>query len=337
MTLVMATSEGLSPLIGNARAYELAGRMFGRANPPHAMLFLGPTHVGKRTVLKQCLARLLGLPVLNEAGWSSFFTSPDFVLVEREYDEKNERPKKNIAVEQIRALRERLSMGSLMAGWKIAVIDGAEYLSESAANALLKTLEEPTPRTVIVLVADERGGIPDTVLSRLQTVRFHLTPTQEIARALTARGIDRETAAACAGRAEGRPGLALAMAEDPTLRAAFDTHVMRVVQALAVPFYARMSLLADALPDKSSFVEQTQTVRDVARAVQFVLRDVLSLVVREPARLGLPDAHAAIQTYANTLTVRDIAERLTRTEQCLHDTDHNMNPKLILDSLACAL
>ncbi len=85
-----------------------------------------------------------------------------------------------IVVDQIRDLSQRLSMASQFGGWQVVTIDPADAMNAAAANALLKTLEEPTPSTLLALVADEPARLPATIRSRCQRIDF-LVPSREAA------------------------------------------------------------------------------------------------------------------------------------------------------------
>ncbi len=337
MSLAMSQKPVESGLIGNHRAAAFLDRTLARGTVSHGTLLLGPAGVGKRTALGLFLAALLGRTWTPADGLAAFLSYPDFSLVARERDEKTDKPRKNISVEQIRRLRERLQMGSFLSSWKVAVVDGAEHLSEEAANALLKTLEEPTPNTVIALVADARAGMPETILSRVQILRFGLAAREDIRAALVARGTDRHDADALAGRADGRPGVALTLAADPEAREADEAAVVRAVSVLDAPLHERFRTFAAALPERAGLVEQAEAARGVLAALRTTLADALSLAAGEPGRLRLPDHAAAIGRYAAERSPGDIAARLVQAEAAFADLDANVNPKLVLEHFAYAV
>ncbi len=324
-------------LIGNRRVAAFLDRTVERGTVAHGYLLLGPSGVGKRTAVGLLLAALLGRTWAPEDGLAAFLTYPDFTLVSRERDEKTDKPRKNITVEQVRRLRERLTMGSFLSSWKVAVVDGAEHLSEEAANALLKTLEEPTPKTVILLVADERAGLPETVLSRVQLLRFGLVPADDIRQALVARGTERLEAEALAGRADGRPGVALSLAADPEAREDADTAVVAAVDALGERLDERLLRFGKALPDKVGLVEQADAARGLLRTVRTALMDALSVSLGEPGRLRFPDMAAPLARYAAGKGPRDVLGRIAAADAALADLDANVNPKIVLDHFATVL
>lgn len=326
-----------SGLIGNRRAAAFLDRTLERGTVAHGLLFLGPAGVGKRTALGFFLAVLLGRTWAPADGLAAFHAYPDFLLIARERDEKTEKLHKNISIEQVRELRQRLQMGSFLSSWKVAVVDGAEYLSPGAANALLKTLEEPTPKTLIVLVADARAGIPDTVLSRLQVIRFGLVPREDIRQALLDRDIARPDADALAGRAAGRPGIALTLAIDTEQRDEDDARYAQAVAALDAPLHERLAAFQKALPERAGAVDQAQAAKGILAALGTALADALSLSLGEPGRVRLPDFSGAIGRYAARRGPGVIAALLEDADRAAADLDANINPKLVLDHIAFML
>ncbi len=99
-----------------------------------------------------------------------------------------------LKVDQIRALRRELGLVANEGGWRVALILGAEALRVEAANALLKTLEEPRPRTTLLLVAEQAARLPPTVRSRTIHLRFAPEPEAAIQAALLAQGFSEEDA-----------------------------------------------------------------------------------------------------------------------------------------------
>jgi DNA polymerase-3 subunit delta' len=124
-------------------------------------------------------------------------------------------PEKNtIKVDQIRQLTEDLSLASYEGGKKIAIIDRADTMNESAQNALLKTLESPPGDVRFFLITDAPGALLETILSRCQTVRFGDISVELCAGVLESRGIDPQRAALLAGLAQGSVGRALEIDAD---------------------------------------------------------------------------------------------------------------------------
>ncbi len=186
----------LIKLIGHQNILQMLQQMHERGRLGHALLFVGPKHVGKRTLAEELVFAIYALSP----------THPDFLFLEREQNDKG-KLKQNISIEQVRTLRSRLQLSSL-GGFKVAVIDEAELLSLEAANALLKTLEEPTPKTQLILLASHVSGVPATIASRCQIVNVPLVSHKEMSAAF---------GEVLARKADGRPGLAQLYKTDDTL------------------------------------------------------------------------------------------------------------------------
>jgi DNA polymerase III subunit delta' len=140
---------------------------------PHALLFTGPTGLGKRT-FAQHFARYL---LCREAQESACGQCPGcrLTLVNNHPDLLSIAPEeagKNIKVDQIREMIPVLSQTAQRAGYQIAIISPAEALNRAAANALLKTLEEPAGRVLLILVSHQPGALPATITSRCQRIAF---------------------------------------------------------------------------------------------------------------------------------------------------------------------
>lgn len=190
---------------------------------PHALLLAGPAGLGKRVFLDRLVRGLLCQQPVNgdacgqcrtckllDAG-----THPDRIDVSFEFNEKTKKLRKEIIVNQIRDLSARLAMSSQLGGRQVASIDPADGMNASAANALLKTLEEPTEASLIVLVTDAPWRLTATIRSRCQRIDFRLPPAAQALQWLEQAGV--ANAAAALQAAGGNPGLARAWAEQGML------------------------------------------------------------------------------------------------------------------------
>jgi DNA polymerase-3 subunit delta' len=205
-------------------AWQTLAQRAERGSLPHALLLGGAEGLGKRAFAEAFVrARLCEHPrdgfacgscrtcALLEAG-----THPDRVLVTLEENPNTHKLRSEIVVEQIRALSARLAMATQLGGWQVAVIDPADAMNPASANALLKTLEEPTPSSLILLIADQPWRLPATIRSRCQRVDFAFPARAEAEQWLRAQGIPDATRALDA--AGGNPGRALAFAQNDELQ-----------------------------------------------------------------------------------------------------------------------
>ena len=221
----MTLQPWLVPIWDGLRA-RIEARRF-----PHALLITGPAGLGKRDLVSGLVARLL-CPTPRADGFacglcrSCLFrgagTHPDRVGVTLEARDDG-KLRTEITIDQIRVLGERFASKPSFGGWQVVTIDPADRMNVSAANALLKTLEEPAANTALILVADEPARLPATIRSRCQRIELR-PPDLATARAwLTAQGAAPAAAEEALLLADGNPGAAKAM---------IDADVGRMVDAL---------------------------------------------------------------------------------------------------------
>ncbi len=189
---------------------------------PHALLVCGAAGLGKREFVQRFVHGLLcERPVDGDACGQcrrclllAAGSHPD--LIELSFGlRKDGVQRSEIVVDQIRDLSARLAMSSQFGGWQVALIDPADAMNPAAGNALLKTLEEPSPQTMLILIADAPWRLPQTIRSRCQRIEFHLPDAAEALAWLQAQGV-RDAAGALAA-AGGNPGLASTWAREGAL------------------------------------------------------------------------------------------------------------------------
>lgn len=182
---------------------------------PHALLFAGPRGLGKRDLALREAAALLclaaGRPACGRCRSCALLVSgahPDFRRVTFEANDKGVL-RKEIVVDQVRELIAALQLTHGLSSRKVAVIHPAEALNRSAANALLKTLEEPAGDAVLLLVCNDVTRLPATVRSRCQVIDVRLPEPADAEAWLTAScAIDPDAARLALESAGGSPLLA---------------------------------------------------------------------------------------------------------------------------------
>ncbi|MHB8834675.1 MAG: DNA polymerase III subunit [Candidatus Methylomirabilia bacterium] len=199
-------------LVGHRRAKEALSSALARSSVHTRYLFAGPAGVGKHLAAAEFVRAWL----CSETGTRNAPCG----LCDSCVDLKKPTPqdlvevtfidnKKSIGVDQVRALESWLAASPALGRHKAAIVDPAGALTSQAANALLKTLEEPPPGRVIVLVATRPGALPPTVRSRCQLVSFGSLSDDEVVEVLRRSGWPALTSRQAAALAEGSPGAAL--------------------------------------------------------------------------------------------------------------------------------
>ncbi len=183
---------------------------------PHALLVIGVDGIGKLTLAEQLASSLLceapdegGQPcgVCSACGWLRAGTHPDLLQL------APEETGKAIKVDQIRALCAELGMTSHAGRHKVAIIQPADAMNTNAANSLLKTLEEPTDDTLLVLLTALPGKLPATIRSRCQQLRLAVPGAAAAQRWLEARDVSPQLATQCLQMTGGAPLQALELAK----------------------------------------------------------------------------------------------------------------------------
>ncbi len=191
----------------------------------HAWMLAGPRGIGKATLAYRFARRVLGAapdPSFGVLGASpedavcrqiEAGSHADLAVVSRAWDDKRGVRRSEITVDDIRKLAGFFGSTSAGGGWRVAIIDAADEMNVNAANAILKTLEEPPARALLILVTHAPGRLPATIRSRCRLLR--LTPPDFEAAVRVVReslGVDDEEARMAVELAEGRPGEAAAIA-----------------------------------------------------------------------------------------------------------------------------
>jgi DNA polymerase-3 subunit delta' len=189
----------------------------------HAWLLTGPEGVGKATFAYRVARRLLGAaadPTLGALGSRiddpvsrqvAARSHPDLLVLERLGEDGKVR--KVIPVDEARRLPEFFSQSPASSPYRVAIIDAVDDLNVNAANAVLKTLEEPPERGVLLLVSHAPGKLLPTIRSRCRRLAFPPLPDETVGAIVQEQaGVDYESGIRLARMAKGAPGLALRLA-----------------------------------------------------------------------------------------------------------------------------
>lgn len=208
---------------------------------PGTYIFVGPPELGKATFVRTLASYLLEVPLVRLG------LQPEFFFLERLTDEKTDKRKRELTIEQARDLKRRMAVSSWTGRPRIALIDGADTLNEEASNALLKLFEEPNGATFFFLTAHYEQNLLPTIRSRAQI--FHWAPVAEkiIADGLVRHGITLPEAQLYARIAWGRPGRALRLAQNPEARDKDQENQKRLATGINEPWFRHMKYLEDWL------------------------------------------------------------------------------------------
>ena len=299
----------LPGVVGHAPVAAQLVRALNDGVLPHATLLVGPDGVGKTT-----LAEALAAVALDSPQWPGGLQAhPDHWLEDSDAE--------RIGIDRVRAgggnneegpsLQDFLTLRAYAGGLRVAVMARADRLTEQAANAVLKTLEEPPPGTHLILAAAHPERLPATILSRCQQYACApLTAAEITAWLQDVHGVDHRLAATAAALSGGRPGRALSLATTPgALRAEVDA----IDAFVAAGGSGRGGALkaADAVAPNQGADGREIALRHVNAWAAFV-RDVACLKGGAPELLVWQDHRQAAERWAEALPHDRIAEILGR-------------------------
>lgn len=206
-------THGYNAVFGQAKAKKFMTRCLDSGRMSHALIFRGPDGVGKQ-LFARGLAAVVNCRNRVEDQACGVCTSckkyqsgnhPDFTVVQPE--------KGAIKIDRIRELCKSLSYPPYESAMRVVLLEDVHTMRQEAANALLKTLEEPPENNLLILTSDSSQEVLSTILSRCQSVPFYPLSLEETAQIIQAQGgdVDAGEAAVLARLAEGSPGKALAL------------------------------------------------------------------------------------------------------------------------------
>jgi DNA polymerase III subunit delta' len=299
---VEVTPRSNSDLTGHEAAEQALLADFNAGRMPHAIILAGLPGIGKATLAYR-LARFLFSQGDQGAGLfgepekpASLHLAPDnpvfrrvasgghadLTVVEREFDEKKGRLKQDISAESVRKITPFLRKTAAEGGWRVVIVDGAEYLNRTSQNALLKILEEPPAKTVLILITTQPGAFLPTIRSRCRMIQLDPLPEAAVAALLDkyAPGLPPHEKAALCRLSEGSIGRALQFHQEKGVE--LYKELLTAISALPALDTVKAHDLADKL---SRSEQQYETAREIltswclrlarAEARDHVISDVL--------------------------------------------------------------
>ncbi len=324
------------------------------SNPAHAYLFVGPLGVGKAAVARRFAAGILCGDDLQCHSRVERGLHPDLVLVEPD-------GRSAITVDQARNTVAMANLAPVEGDRKVFVLEEGGAMNDEAANAMLKTLEEPTASTIFIVIAESEDDLPETVASRCRTVVFGRVPEEDISEGLQNQGIEPERADQAARISGGRPGLAISLATRADV-AAFRNVWMSVpmrlsahpgdgyrladeVTAAAEPLLAALkerqaeeaaSLEREGALSKAVEQRQSRALKRAAVALHVSGLEILSGFYRDAAaaQLGAPVRNPDIPAPSLTrITPRRAVRNADLIMETIEAIEANQRPQLALASL----
>ena len=303
----------------------------------HAYLFHGEERIGKRfTAMRfgqalnceegQDPARPDACGLCRSCLQIEAHTHPDFVLIEPDQELANPQ----IKIEQIRGLEQQIIYRPLIGRFKIVLIDEADRMTIGAANALLKTLEEPPAHSIFVLTTSRPYALPATIQSRCQSVRFvPAAQTQVEAALILKRNIPPSDARLVAIASQSRVGLAL-HTDIKSLRATQDEFHTLLSSA-------SLRSITTVLSAAESLAKSDRATEAFEWIAQW-LRDLLLVTIGAQRDLMLnTERMAELKEIARSVRLDALLDLLAEVERIHRASTRNINLQLALETLLLQL
>ena len=282
-------------LLGQDSAQDAFLAAYNGARMHHAWLITGPRGVGKATLAWRIAKFLLSQPESDDGQDSMFVATPApttldcdenhpavrralslgeprLFLCRRPWDEKAKRLKKEITVDEVRKLKSFFALSAADGGWRVAIVDDVDQMNTSAANALLKVLEEPPEKTILLLVSHQPARLLPTIRSRCRDLRCSALSAETQNAALMQADPNNSADAATTELSGGSVGAAL-----------------RLVQADGAQRYAALVALANTAPgmDRAAAITIAEKCAGAANAETYDITVILiDLLLTRLARYG---------------------------------------------------
>lgn len=255
------------PKIGNEKIIKYLQGVVEGDKASGAYIFLGPDDLGKSSIALAFARNLMGEALQFETSLNT-----DLHIVEPEEG------KKTISIEQVRELIATLRLSSFLNSYKIAIIKRAELLGKEAQNALLKTLEEPEDKVIVILLANSEETILPTILSRSQKLHFQAVSAETTYDYLISEyGVKRTKARNLANLSLGRPLRAVDFLEDEALYEKYLKRAKILLSFFSMSINQRLSHLSEVYNDKTYSSFAVDSAKEVISTYEGLWRDLLLL------------------------------------------------------------
>lgn len=331
-------------IIGHEWAIAFLQRSIVRDRAAHAYLLSGPSRIGK-TLFALRVAQALncevggGEPCLHCRSCKRIARGnhPDVRLSGMATQAQGMKSddaarQKELKIDTVREWQSDIHLRPYEGRRRVLILHDAERLTDAAANAMLKTLEEPPPAVTLILVAHTTGDLMSTIVSRCQTLKLRPVPRAQIADALHERAnCAAADAAVLAAWSAGRVGWALQMLDMPEVfaacRAQLDTLVSLVSQPRSVRFH-----WAEERAKEYRGGDQG-SVFDALDLWQRWWRDVLLTMAGCPEYVSYIDRHIELAQAASMYAMSEVYAFITRLTMTVQQLRENVNPQLALENI----
>jgi DNA polymerase-3 subunit delta' len=322
-------------IIGHQWAVDVLRSAIAHDRVGHAYLITGPAQIGKGTLARtfaqalNCTAEVLEqrpCGVCRPCKLIAAGRHPDVKLVS---GEASGRGTVTLKIDQIRELQGELNLTAAEARVKVAIVEGFETANQSAANAFLKTLEEPPGNTVLILTAATAETLLPTITSRCRTIGLRPLPAGLIESSLVERwGVEPEVARSLAHLADGRIGRAVALAQTPAL-----LEERQVQLELLQEVFGQSRVKRFAVAER--LAQAPEELPDLLQLWLGFWRDLILVATagENGQAISNVDQVDRLAVYARAWSSDEILSCLRHTQVALWQLERNANTRLVVENL----
>ncbi len=330
-------------VVGQTKAVSLLQRSLEREAVAHAYLLIGPAHVGKMTLALD-LAKALNCEaseppcgVCDSCQKIALAKHADVQIIglTRDGNSAETKPRVEISIDQIRQMQHSASLPPFEGRCKVFIIDGAELLSNEAANCLLKTLEEPVGKVIFILLTANERLLPATVISRCQRLELPPLAATEVEATLNSRwGVEPQKARLLARLSHGCLGWALSAAHNGGLlerRAERMDRLLNVIDADCEERFAYATQLA------AQFSQNRGLVQEILDLWLDYWRDLLLIKAGCDDTITNADMLATLVDQAKGYSLVQVKSFINSLQAAEEQLRQNANPRLVLEVLMLSI
>lgn len=322
-------------VVGHEWAVQMLSAAIQNGRIGHAYLFTGPDHIGKTTLAKtfaqavNCREPDAPCGGCRTCQLIDSGRHMDMRLVEPEV---SGRGKLTLKIDTIRQLQQDLQLSAYEARYKVAIINRFDAATDGAANAFLKTLEEPPRNVILMLTATDADTLLSTISSRCRTINLRPLSIDQIEQALTTRWqVPQETATLLAHLSDGRLGWAVDAAQDASILATRSEQLNWLHEAVQGRLVDRFSLAEKLSRKQDTLPDLLQTWlswwRDATVLAQYA--DPLAA----PVTLSNLDENGRLREFAARWPADQVLNSLKHTHDALWQLERNANTRLVMENL----
>jgi DNA polymerase-3 subunit delta' len=322
-------------LTGHEWAVDMLKKHVVHGTVRHAYLFAGPPGVGRRTLALRFAQALNcktpvepGIPCGQCRGCKQIEAMQhiDLHIVQAVDDEGKARLGGTLKVDQIREIRRLLTFKPYQSNYRVALFLRFGEANDSAANALLKTLEEAPPYAVLILTADNPEQLLPTIVSRCEVLRLRPLRIDQVQHALEDKGYETNQAKWISHISGGRFGTALRLIESESFMLEREERLNDL-----------QSLISASRVEKFAYADKLSRDRESMRQAILIWlsywRDVMLRTAQARTPLVNVDRNLEIEDLAGQMDLSSARRTVTDLENALEKMDGNVNPRLLAEVL----